>query len=278
MELIDQLYAVTDPIERARTAGTMIEHHQAIVGEVSRVRREALEEMLANGMTQTQMANELDMTRGRISQLLSSGVKPERVILGTGKLTVAIGAKREANRTDPSDTLSAESFAAFELLADTARTYGLDASYEVIPPPGLVHLNQSNLIVLTNPRLLPFLSQVMEADPNIRYVQDETGWYLVDLNQGKEYRSPRDLGDAADYGYLGRLPRPDGKGSFLYLAGTHAPGTLGAAHYLVNNIPEIYREVKNKRFSAIIRYEFKPGDQLAKRSADRVTTLYRHES
>ncbi|MEV4888752.1 sigma factor-like helix-turn-helix DNA-binding protein, partial [Nonomuraea sp. NPDC055795] len=256
MSELDHLAAMEDPRDRAKAVGVLIDEHQVAIAELSRVRREAMEEMLAAGMTQSQIAAMLEMSKGRISQLLSAGVKPERAFLGTGKITVAIGAKREANRTDPSDTLSAESFNAYELLADAARGLGLDAANEVVPAPGLVHLNRPNLIVLTNPRLLPFLSQVMEADPHIRYVSGDQGWYLTDLTEGKDYHSPRDQGEAADYGYVGRLPRPDGKGSFLYLAGTHAPGTLGAAHFVVDNLATLYKELKTRRFSTIIRYEF----------------------
>ncbi|AQZ67589.1 transcriptional regulator [[Actinomadura] parvosata subsp. kistnae] len=274
---LEALSAITDPRERAKRVGVLIDDHQAAIAELSRVRREAMEEMLASGMSQSQIAAFLDMSKGRISQLLSAGVKPERAFLGTGKLTVAIGAKREVNRTDPSDTLSAESFTAYELIAETARSVGLDATNEVVPAPGLVHLNRPNLVVLTNPRLLPFLSQVMEADPHIRYMNDDKGWYLLDLTDGTEYRSPRDHGESADFGYLGRLPRPDGKGNFLYLAGTHAPGTLGAAQYLAENLVDLHRELKVRRFSMIVRYEFEPGNQLKMRSVERVTPVYRHE-
>ncbi|MGW4798295.1 sigma factor-like helix-turn-helix DNA-binding protein [Nonomuraea sp. NPDC004297] len=276
-EELEALARISDSGERAKRVGDLIDEHQSAIAELSRVRREAMEEMLATGMTQSQIAALLGMSKGRISQLLSAGVRPERAFLGIGKLTVAIGAKREVNRTDPSDTLSAESFTAYELIAEAARSVGLDATNEVVPPPGLVHLNRPNLVVLTNPRLLPFLSQVMEADPHIRYMHDDKGWYLLDLTEGKEYRSPRDHGEAVDFGYLGRLPRPDGKGNFLYLAGTHAPGTLGAAHYLADNLAELYRELKARRFSTIVRYEFDPGNQLKMRSVERVTPIYRHE-
>lgn len=43
-------------------------------------------------------------------------------------------------------------------------------------------------------------------------------WYLVDQTAGVDYRSPRNSGESRDYGYIGRLPRPDGRGTFLYLA------------------------------------------------------------
>jgi hypothetical protein len=274
---VERVAAIADPAERAQQIGSLIDEHQAAIAELSRLRRVALEDLQAAGMSQTQIANLLDMSKGRVSQLLTAGQKPERAFYGTGALTVAIGAKREANRVDPSDILSVESFAAFELLAESARKTGLDASFEVVPAPGNVHLNRPNLVVLTNPRLLPFLSQIMEADPYIRYAQDGKGWFLTDISTGTEYRSPRDNGESADFGYVGRLPRPDGKGTFLYLAGTHAPGTYGAAQYVVKNLSQLYKDLKGRRFSAIIRYEFEPGNQIKLRTVDAVTPIYRHE-
>lgn len=142
--------------------------------------------------------------------------------------------------------VSSESFSAHEVLADLALSVGLDATYEVVPPPGLVHLNRTNLIVMAGPRLLPFLEQVMEADPHLSYARDDHGWYLADKTTGSEYRSPIDDGDATDYAYIGRLPRLDGKGTFLYLAGIHAPGNLGAARFIADNITELHRELKTR--------------------------------
>jgi len=273
----ERVAATTDPVARALLVGELIDEHQAAIAELSRLRREVLDELQAAGMSQTQIATLLKMSKGRVSQLLTAGLRPERAFYGTGALTVAIGAKREENRADPSDVLSAESFSAFELISESARRTGLTASYEVVPAPGNVHLNRPNLIVLTNPRLLPFLSQVMEADPHIRYLTDAGRWYLRDLNTGNEFCSPRDNGESADYGYVGRLPRPDGKGTFLYLAGTHAPGTLGAAQWVVNNLTQLHKDLKTRRFSTIIRYEYEPGNQLKMRTIDPVTPIYRHE-
>jgi 8-oxo-dGTP pyrophosphatase MutT (NUDIX family) len=78
-------------------------------------------------------------------------------------------------KSNPGGVISQEAFSAYEVLADLARSVGLDATFEVVPPPGLVHLNRPNLVVLTNPRLLPFLSQILEADPHLRYLHDDDG-------------------------------------------------------------------------------------------------------
>lgn len=273
-----EVAAIADPSDRARAINKLIDAHTEAINSLSPLRKTALEEMLAGGMTQQQIADRLEMTRSRVSQILTQNTKAERAFLGTGKLTVAIGSKLEVGRADPGGVVSTEAFSAFETIADLARSVGLDAAFETVPPPGLVHLNRPNLVVLTNPRLLPFLSQVMEADPHLRYLSDDKGWYIADLTTGTEYRSPRDDGEEIDYGYVGRLPRPDGKGAFLYLAGTHAQGTLGAAHFVASNIGDLYKELKNKRFSLVMSCQFDAKHTPAKiLKTERVTPIYRHE-
>ena len=274
----ENIAAIKDPRERARVANKLIDEYQTAVAELSDVRRETLRELLASGMSQMAIAEMLDMSKSRISQLLSAGTRPERTFLGTGTLTVAIGGKVETGKPQPGGVISAEAFNAYQLLADLARSVGLDSKDEVVPPPGLVDLNRPNLIVLTNPRLLPFLSQVMGADPHLGYAEDDGGWYLIDKTAGVEYRSPMDRGEASDYAYVGRLPRPDGKGTFLYLAGTHAPGTLAAAHFVVDNIVDLHRDLKNRRFSMVIVCDYDPKDRKKILSTKPLTPIYRPES
>jgi hypothetical protein len=74
--------------------------------------------------------------------------------------------------------------------------------------------------------------------------------------------------------YLGRLPRIDGRGTFLYFAGIHAPGNAGAAHYLEGHLEELYGEVRTGRFSTIIACRFDP-DTHQITNSERVTPLYR---
>ena len=268
---------ITDPAERAVAVNRLIDDYQAAIAELSDLRRETLRELLAAGMPQMAIADLLGISKSRVSQLLSAGSRPERAFLGTGTVTVAVGGKLEAGKADPGPVVSGESFSGYEVLASLARSTGLDVTYELVPPPGNVHLNRASLIVIGGPRLLPFLAQVMEADRHLGFIEDEHGWALVDKNTGTQYRSPIDSGDPGDYAYLGRLPRPDGAGTFLYLAGIHAPGILGAAQYVADNIAELHRELKTRRFSMLISCQFDPADRKKIVSADRLTPLYRHD-
>jgi hypothetical protein len=250
MDDVSALIELTAADDRARRASDLIERHQNAIGELSRIRREALNELLSQGMTQTQVAERLGMTRSRVGQLLSSGPKPARAFLGAGTLTIAVGGKFEAEKTGPEPVVSAQMFATYETLTGLGRSYDLDSEYEFVPPPGLVELNRTNLVVLGSPRILPFVGQVLAADPNVGFGSDENGWYLLNRRTGEQYRSA--VGHRVDYGYLGRLPRPDGRGTFLYLAGIHAMGTLGVGQFLTESMEDLYAEVKTRRFSMLV--------------------------
>jgi hypothetical protein len=262
-----------DAVTRARRSGELVANLQATVEELSRLRREALNELVSEGYTQGELAKLLGMTRGRVGQLLTSGPKPERALLGTGALTIAVGGKHEAQKTQPSAMVSTEALQAKDLIADAAASYNLKADYEVVPPPGMVRLNRPDLVVIGSPRLLPLVGQVLEADTNLGFGSGAQGWYLVEQATGKIYRSPSDNGAATDYAYIGRLPRPDGRGTFLYLAGIHAMGTLGAAHYLTGNIEDLYQQVRNRRWSALVECRYDP-DSRAIEATERITPVY----
>lgn len=273
---VQGLTETPDPALRARRATELIDEYQAVVNELARVRREALEEMISQGMTQTQIAAQIGMTRSRVGQLLSSGPRPERALLGTGPVTVAMGGKFEADKDDPYAVVSTEMLAAYECLSTLARALGLKTDYEVVPPPGMVDLNRTNLIVMGSPRILPFVGQVIASDPKLGFGSDERGIHLINRETGEILRSPSDEGTPTDYAYLGRLPRPDGRGNFLYLAGIHAIGTLGAAQYLEEHLDDLYREVKNRRFSVLLACHYQPKSRSITR-VEPITPIFRVE-
>ncbi len=274
LEAVDEIRALLDPSKRARAAQDAVNAAQAGITELGQLRRDAMTAMLDGGLTQPEIAKVLDLSPERVRQLMAGGPRPARAVLGSaGKLTAAIGGKFEAEKQAP--VLSTESFAAYELLADLARTLGLDCGYEVVPPPGLVDLNRPNLIVIGSPRILPFLTQVLPADTAYGWDHDDNGWFLVEKASGNQHRSPADSGDQADYAYVGRLPRPDGAGTFLYLAGIHAPGTLGAAAWLVDELDQIHRETRGKRWSVLLEVQYDRNRKV--KATSRLTPLIRQD-
>lgn len=278
-EDMEQVSGIADPVDRAKAAIDLMARYQGWVLELSRVRREAIEEAQASGMTQAEIAVRLGVSRGRVGQLASAGPPPERAFFGTDLVTVSLGGKPEAGKTpeqNPSDVVAREDLDNFEHLRKLLSSMKLEAQYEVIPSTGIVNLNRENLVVVCGPRLSPIVAQVLEGDNNLRFEKDRA-WHLVDQQAGKEYRSPMDEDSSAgDFGYLGRLPRLDGRGTFLYVAGIHAIGANGVVHFLENNLAELYREVRTRRFSTVISCRYDP-ETLEVLESRRVTPLYRHE-
>lgn len=276
-EQLADLEGRADPISRARRVGEFLGDLLDHQNELSRIRREALQEAVSAGMNQAEIGKAIGMSRARVGQLLTSGPRPERALLGSpGLLHFAIGGKWEQGRQNPSAVISTEALSAYNVLAKLATDYGLTTDYEVVPPPGLVSLNQANLVVLCSPRLLPLVGQVLDSDPKLGFGTGSQGWFLRDLTTDTVYRSPSDTGQHCDYAYVGRLPRPDGRGTFLYAAGIHAMGTLGAAHFLADNITEIYAQVRNRRWSTLVSVSY-DGDTRDLTEVKALTPIYQAE-
>jgi hypothetical protein len=273
-QTVKRVREIRDPSERALAAQTAATAAQSAAAELGKLRRDAMTAMLDAGLTQADIARALDLTNERVRQLMAGGPRPARSVLGTkGKLTVSIGGKHESEK--PRAVASVEAFAAYERLAEVARALGLDCGHEVVPPPGLVDLNRSNLVVLGSPARVPFLSQILPSDPAYGIDSDDDGWFVLDKAKNQKLYSPSDTGKSTDYGYIGRLPRPDGAGTFLYIAGLHALGTLGAAYWLADNIDLVYRETRGKRWSSLISVEYDKKRQPV--SMSQLAPIARHE-
>ena len=274
---ISETAALTDPRAKAQRAHRLVTELSDLSSEATRVRREALEELIhQEQLTQSEVATQLGVSRARVSQLLKSGPRPERAFLGFGELTVVLGGKQEGNKSTPGPVVSTDDLGAYSLLTDTAHALGLSAHYEVVQPNGMVDLNRDNLIVACGPRLSPLIEQVLMADRHLGFSHDEDGWYLHNKATNESFRSPMDSGENIDFGYIARLPRFDSSGTFLYSAGIHAPGVSGGLHYIINNMADLYEEVDRERFSKLIQCEFDPETRQIL-SSEALTPTYKHE-
>lgn len=255
---LQEIGQLDDPMERAARAHDLVTRLAEISSEASRLRREAIETLTSQRVPMNDIATRLGLTRARIGQLARSGPSPERALLSHdgGPVTLALGSKSHKVGDSESDMISRDASEAYDTLKDALDSYGVTCTKEIVPAPGLVNLNRDRLIVMGSPKVLPTVGQIMGSDQNFAFGADDTGRYLVELTDGTIHRSPQDDGETADCAYIGRLPRPDGQGSFLYIAGIHAAGTHGAARYLVNNAPELHKQVKDKLFSVLIRADY----------------------
>src|SRR6266568_367520 len=261
---LDEIAAIgqaSDPLDKALRAHALVGKLAEWSGEASRLRREAIEALIGQRMPQAEIAEHLRISRVRVGQLLRSGPSPERALLSAdgGPVTVALGSKQaQVGDGTPNDMISRDAADAYDTLRTALDHWGVICSREIVPAPGMIDLNRDRLIVLGSPKVLPMVGQIMASDPHLVFDADAHSRFLVERATGAQHRSPQDRGEPADYAYVGRLPRPDGRGHFLWLAGIHAAGTHGAARYLVDNAPDLYRSAKDKLFSLVIAATYEP--------------------
>jgi len=262
-----------DPLERVRQAvdaltAAELERYQAIADATAKTKNKA-EVGRAAGISGSAVTQMLQRPAPKGPEMPFWGA-------GDGSLTIAVATKTEAPKdaAGPLGHVTAtETIAAYECVRDLASQMGLAVNErEPIPPDGNVNLNRDGLVVICGPRLSPLVAQLLASDDVLRFIRDEHGWYLQDSHEKKQWRSPLDDGGGGDLGYLGRLPRPDGRGSFLYLGGIHAPGTAGVAHYLAGNLSELWPQVRTSRFSALIRCTLTPERRVE--SSERIAGPY----
>lgn len=70
---LQDVAAITDPIERVRAVGRLMTEQQGMVTELAAIRRHAIAEARESGMTLEQIGNKLGVTPGRVSQLGKAG-------------------------------------------------------------------------------------------------------------------------------------------------------------------------------------------------------------
>ncbi|MBQ0905896.1 hypothetical protein [Micromonospora sp. U21] len=63
---------IRDSAERAVRAGELINVRHQSIGYLSRIRREAMDEMVAAGLNHSQIADRTGLTRQRVGQLLAA--------------------------------------------------------------------------------------------------------------------------------------------------------------------------------------------------------------
>ncbi|BBC35434.1 uncharacterized protein SGFS_067280 [Streptomyces graminofaciens] len=274
---LQRIMAIDDPYRLLREVTTRLADAQQEVTELARLRRRVVQDLHAQGLSYAQIAEKAGLSRGRIHQIRHTGPAPEGAFLGRGSVVVATPLRRDDERGRT--VVAMDDVSSGKRLEDLARTYGLEVASEHVSVGGEIDLNRDGLVVVCGPRMSQEMWDTYAQDPVLRWERAEDGpWTVVDRRTGTVYRSGQDSDQARPYdvGYLGRLPRPDGNGSLLAIAGIHTQGSLGVVHLLANDLNTLWGQVGDRRFSTLVGVEYDP-ETSEPQSAELLCPLYRHD-
>lgn len=242
-----------DPIRRGQRATDLITIYQQRAAELARLRRAAIEQAYRElGMSYTEIASALGLTKGRISQVRKEAAGPERVLFGVGPISVGIPYRyqttdRERPLIAAEDSSTAEEVE--KLL--TAMRFVVDR-YHVGPETS--ELPAGDGVIVCGPKSAPVASQLLGEDPQAALTKVDSRWWFEHRESGKRVGSPSDdeqNPQSADVAYVAR--HDYGDRVIVHIAGIHAIGSLGAAHYLTTHLGDLYKQVGDASFSLAVR-------------------------
>ncbi|MFE3017827.1 sigma-70 family RNA polymerase sigma factor [Streptomyces sp. NPDC059256] len=272
-----RIMAIDDPYRLLREVTTRLAEAQQEVTELARLRRRVVQDLHAQGLSYAQIATEAGLSRGRIHQIRHTGPAPEGAFLGTGPVRIATPLRRDDDRGRT--VVAVDDVTSGKGLEDLARSFGFDVVSEHVPVDGGIDLDRDGLVVVCGPRMSQAMWDTYAKDPVLRWERAEDGpWTIVDSRTGKVHRSGQDSHPSGPYdvGYLGRLPRPDGQGSLLAIAGIHTQGSLGVVQLLASDLSALWGQVGERRFSTLVGVEYDP-ETSEPRSVELLCPLYQHE-
>lgn len=244
-----------DPVRRGQRATDLLTVYQQRATELARLRRAAIEEAHhENGMSYTEIANALGVTKGRITQIRATAPHAERAFFGIGPVNV--GVPYRYRMTDPEHpSITAEEAQAGEdlgaLLGALAFAY---TRYQITPDHADLPIGDSVVVCGPNSALLG--ANLLARDPVLDMVNDISRWWIEHQTSGERYRSPIDDDEpqTTDMAYIARH-RLDNR-IVVHIAGIHAIGSLGAAHYLSKNLADLFHETGDTSFSLVVRTDY----------------------
>lgn len=245
-----------DPLARGRRATQLLATYQQRSVELARVRRAAIEEARDKlGGSYTEVARAFGLTKGRITQIRSSAPPVHRAFFGVGPLDVALVGRRITVRSDlviaaEDDAVGTHMIGEAEALAFTTERLIIDPTEEWEPT--------GDAVVVCGPASGHIGHLLMSEDPVMGMrISDGGRWDLLDKTTGETFVSPMDDPDEprpADHAYLSRRIRNGHV--VVHIAGLHARGSVGAAHYLTEHLPDLWAKHADEPFSMAVTGEF----------------------
>ena len=251
----DSVRADPDPVRRGQRATRLLTIYQQRAVELARLRRAAIEEAhRERGLSYTEIAEAFGITKGRITQIRDSAPQPERAFFGVGPVSIGVPYRyRVTDRERP--LIAAEDAQTGEQLEHLLTSLALAVSrYQIEPdraePPA------GDTIVVCGPKSAEIAADLMARDPALRMIEKLGRWFVEDVRAGGLIGSPAD-DDPPQDGDIAYLARHQVDGRIVvHIAGVHAIGSLGAAHYLTGHLAELFTQAGAQSFSAVIRSTF----------------------
>lgn len=254
-EDFDGLRTDPDPIRRGRRATDLLAVYQQRSTELARIRRAAIEEARdLLGGSYTEVAKAFGLTKGRITQIRATAPPAHRAFFGVGPLAVALPGRIIRDRDDvviagEDDETGARLINELEKLSFITERVIIDPREEWEPA--------GDAVVVCGPASAHIGHTLMSRDPVLRMaIGDNVQWYIVDEVTGDRFLSPLDEPDPkrADHAYIARHKR--GSHVIVHIAGLHALGSVGAARYVMESVPELFAGYGDEEFSMAVTTEF----------------------
>jgi transcriptional regulator with XRE-family HTH domain len=226
--------------------------YQQRATELARLRREAIEQAHeSHGLSYTEIAAALGITKGRVTQIRSGAPARERAFFGVGPVHVGVP-MREGTDSRMRLYVDAADLATQEDSVTLVDTLALASEPFTIAPEG-VTLPDGDVVVVCGPKSAPIGAELLAGDPRLGMVRDGDRWWIEHRTTGERFGSPlseQPPGDV-DLGYLSR--RVEGDRVIVHIAGIHSPGSRGVVHYLARHLPELHAQVDTDSFSLAVR-------------------------
>jgi hypothetical protein len=248
----DEVRRDPDPIRRGRRATALMSVYQQRAAELARLRREAIEEAhRTQGLTYTDIAAALGITKGRVTQIRTGAPARERAFFGVGPVRVGVPL-REGTDDRMRSYVDAADLAAQTDVETLLGTLALTAEPSTIPPDTTAP-SDGDTVVICGPKSAPVGAELLDSDPRLGMVREHDRWWIVDKTTGERFGSPLSEKPPGpeDIGYLSR--RRDGDRIIVHIAGIHSPGSRGVVHYLAAHLAELYRQTGDASFSLAVR-------------------------
>jgi hypothetical protein len=244
-----------DPVRRGQRATDLLTIYQQRATELARLRRAAIEEAhRERGMSYTELATALGITKGRITQIRGTAPGAERAFFGVGP--VAIGVPYRYQTTDRTRPLiAAEDAQTGEQLEQLSASLALaTARFQI--EPDRAELPTGDAVVVCGPKSAPIGADLLNRDPALAMVEDNGRWWIEHQTTGERFGSPTDDDQAQeiDTAYVARH-QIDGR-VIVHIAGIHGIGSLGATHYLTTHLADLFRETGDQSFSLAVRASY----------------------